>query len=112
MGITWSCQAAYAHNRWLELVRTWQKPRHEESNPRLKALFLEIVDNQLNSNSPPETRQTFDRLIAEGFSREDAKIYIAQAVCLEVFTGLKHKTPYDNDKYLRNLEHLPKEPQV
>jgi len=51
----------------------------EEGNPRLKTTFLQIVDNQLKANDPPETRQTLDRLLAQGFSREDAKIYIAQA---------------------------------
>jgi predicted nucleic-acid-binding protein len=87
------------------------KPTHEEHNPRLKASFLEVVDNQLKANDPPETKQTLDRLIAQGISGEDAKIYIAQAVCIEVFNVLKHKKPLDQARYLRNLEHLPKEPK-
>jgi hypothetical protein len=84
---------------------------HEEGNPRLKATFLQIVDNQLKANDPPETRQTLDRLIAEGISREDAKIYIAQAVCVEVFNIMKHNEPCDQARYVRNLQRLPKEPQ-
>lgn len=43
-----------------------KKPKHEESNPQLRASFLEVVDNQLKANDPPETRQTLDRLIAQG----------------------------------------------
>jgi len=87
------------------------KSRHKDSNPRLKASFLEIVENQLKANDPPETKQTLDRLIAQGISREDAKIYIAQAVCVEVFNVLKHNKPFDQARYLRNLQRLPKEPQ-
>jgi uncharacterized protein DUF1841 len=88
-----------------------KKPKHEESNPRLKAAFLEVVDNQLTANDPPETRQTLDRLIAQGISLEDAKIYIAQAVCLEVFNVQKHNKPSDQARYVRNLQRLPKEPK-
>ena len=83
----------------------------EESNPRLKSAFMGIVDNQLKANDPPETKQTLDRLIAQGISREDAKIYIAQAVCVEVFNVLKHKEPSDQARYIRNLQRLPEEPQ-
>ena len=51
------------------------KPKNMGHNPRLKASFLEVVDNQLKANDPPETRQTLDRLIAQGISQEDAKTY-------------------------------------
>ncbi len=88
-----------------------KKSNHEEGNPRLKATFLHIVDNQLKANDPPETRQTLDRLIAQGISREDAKIYIAQAVCVEVFNIMKHNQPSDQARYVRNLQRLPEEPQ-
>ena len=87
-----------------------KKPNHEDSNPRLRASFLEVVDNQLKANDPPETRQTLDRLIAQGISKEDAKICIAQAVCFEVFNVLKHNKPSDQKRYIRNLQQLPKEP--
>lgn len=88
-----------------------KKSRREETNPRLKASFLQVVDNQLDSNDPPETQQTLDRLIAQGVSQDDAKVYIAQAVCLEVFSVLKHKKPFDQARYVKNLQRLPKEPQ-
>lgn len=65
----------------------------------------------MKANDPPETRQTLDRLIAQGISQEDAKSYIAQAVCLEVFNVLKHNKPSDQARYIRNLQRLPKEPK-
>jgi predicted nucleic-acid-binding protein len=50
-------------------------------------------------------------LIAQGISREDAKLYIAQAVCVEVFNVMKHNQPTDHARYVRNLQRLPEEPQ-
>ena len=39
-----------------------------KANPRLRVAFLAVVENQLRDNDPPETRQTLERLQAEGYS--------------------------------------------
>jgi len=83
----------------------------KETNPNLKAAFLEVVDNQIADNDPPETRETLSRLKTQGVSEEDAKIYIGQAVCVEVWATLKNKKPFDLERYLRNLQNLPEEPK-
>ena len=59
-----------------------------EENPHLKSAILEVVDNQLKANDPPETRQTFDRLISEGYSEEEAKKLIGSVVTVEIFDVL------------------------
>jgi len=88
------------------------KHKHQQKvNPRLRASFLQIVDNQLRANDPPETRETFDRLVAQGISEEDAKVYIAQAVCVETFDILKYKKSFNLKRYVKNLQLLPKQPQ-
>jgi hypothetical protein len=81
----------------------------KKTNPILKASILEVVNNQLKSGDPPETRQTFNRLIGEGMSEEDAKIYIGQAVALEIFNVLKHGETFNLVRYLNNLSRLPEE---
>ncbi|HBQ28696.1 hypothetical protein HX99_00560 [Peptococcaceae bacterium SCADC1_2_3] len=83
----------------------------KKTNPRLKRAFLDIVDKQLEANDPPQTRETFERLKAEGISQSDAKIYIAQAVCLEVWDILRNKREFNVKRYLRNLKNLPQEPE-
>jgi len=83
----------------------------EEYNPYLRATFLEIVENQIRDNDPPEARETFERLVSEGISEDDAKIYIAQAVCVEVWDTLKNRKPFDPERYVKNLKRLPKEPK-
>lgn len=83
-----------------------------ESNPHLKEAFLETVENQLADNDPPETKETLDRLVKQGISEDDAKLYIAQAVCVEVFDVMKHQKEFNKERYLKNLERLPEEPEL
>ena len=84
----------------------------EKSNPRLKATFLEVVENQIRDNDPPETRATLVRLKSQGISEEDAKLYIGQAVCVEVWDIMKNKTGFNIQRFIRNLKNLPSEPMT
>ena len=85
--------------------------QNQEVNPYLKGTFLEIVDNQLKANDPPETRETFNRLVAQGIAEEDAKVCIAQAICVETYDILKYKRPFNLKRYVKNLQRLPEEPR-
>jgi hypothetical protein len=82
-----------------------------EGNPYLKSAILEVVDNQLEANDPPETRQTFDRLISEGHSEEDAKKLIGCVVTSEIFDVLKKQEPFNPERFAKALNELPKIPQ-
>ena len=82
----------------------------EEANPRLKEAFMEIVENQLRDNDPPEATMAFERLVSEGISKGDAKIYIGQAICVEVWDAMKNGNEFNLDRYKRNLKNLPDEP--
>jgi hypothetical protein len=84
----------------------------KDHNPYLKAAFLEVVDNQLTDNDPPETQETLDRLMSQDISEEDAILYIARAVSVEVFDTLKHQKEFNLDRYLKNLKQLPGEPKL
>jgi hypothetical protein len=72
--------------------------------------IVEVVENQLVDNNPPETKQTLERLIKTGESRENAIRYIASALSVEIFGALKHQEPYNNERYIKNLKALPKPP--
>jgi len=82
----------------------------KKTNHKLKTEILETVNNQLKSGDPPEARQTFNRLIEQGISEEDAKIYIGQAVTVEIFNIMKYGETFNLERYIRNLAGLPKEP--
>ena len=72
---------------------------------------MEVVNNQINENDPPETNQTMERLISEGYSDEQAREFIAQAVCIEVWDTMRNQKEFDLQRYVRNLNSLPNEPK-
>jgi hypothetical protein len=80
-------------------------------NPRLQWAILEVVDNQLKANDPPETRETLDRLMAEGQTREDARKLIGQVVTHELFLLMKRKEMFNHERFVRNLRRLPAPPE-
>lgn len=81
-----------------------------EENPYLKSALLEVVDNQLNANDPPETRKTFERLTSEGYSEDEAKRLIACVVTSEMFDVLKKQEPFNLERFVKALNALPKIP--
>lgn len=82
----------------------------KKSNPHLKESLMDVVDNQIRNDDPPETRQTFNRLISQGISEEDAKIYIGQAVCVEIWDIMRNRKEFNKERFIRNLKRLPEEP--
>src|SRR6185437_3022457 len=76
----------------------------------LQQQIFEIINNQIRGEKPPETKQTFDRLVQSGCSETDAKKYIGQCVAVEIFNIMKHNRFFDEQRYLQNLLNLPKEP--
>jgi hypothetical protein len=81
-----------------------------ESNEILRKQIFDIIDNQIRLKNPPETSQTLERLIGLGFTRLEAKQMIGQCIAVELFYVLKQQQPFNNDRYLKNLKSLPKEP--
>lgn len=81
-----------------------------EEGQRAGEAIIEAVENQLADNNPPETRQTLERLMASGESRENALRYIASALSVEIFEALKNSTPYNEERYIKNLKGLPELP--
>ena len=83
----------------------------EDHNPRLKAAILEAVEKQLESGEPPETRETLARLKSKGFSDEESRVLLGQAVAVEIYCTLKEKKPFNRERFVRNLRNLPVQPQ-
>ncbi len=81
-----------------------KRPKH---NPALKAAYLEIVENQLRDNDPRETRQTFERLRAQGIGEKDAKILIASVIAFETYEMINSGTPFNKERFNQNLNRLP-----
>lgn len=80
-------------------------------NPYLQAAVLEVVENQLAGNNPPETRKTYERLIREGRSEEDAKKLIGCVIAAEMFSIMKQEKPFDHARFVQALDRLPEIPE-
>ena len=79
-------------------------------NKILREQIFQVIDNQIRGGTPPETKQTYDRLIKMGYSRMDTKKYIGQCVAVELFNIMKNHLQFDEKRYVKNLLNLPKEP--
>ena len=82
----------------------------EDHSPELKEAITEIVSNQLRLKDPPETRQTLDRLVAEGYSTDDAMELIGVVVTTHIYEMLKKQQPFDLTLFIQDLEKLPAMP--
>jgi len=81
-----------------------------ETNEELREQIFQIIENQLKDNDPPETKSTYDRLINEGFDDFRTRQMIGQCIAVELFEIFKFGKPYNNERYIKNLRKLPKEP--
>ncbi len=81
-----------------------------EINEILRDQIFDIIKNQLKNNDPPETKITYERLIKSGCDDFQTKQLIGQCVAYELFEIVKSGKPFDNDRYIRHLKDLPKEP--
>ena len=84
--------------------------KESEGNPHLRAAIMEVVENQLRDNDPPQTRQTFSRLIEAGHSEKEAKRLIGCAISAEIFDVLKKNEPFNLDRFVKGLNKLPAMP--
>ena len=72
--------------------------------------ILEVVENQMRDDNPPETRQTFDRLIGQGLSSEEVMRLIGCVVTVEIFEILERGGAFEMARYVAGLRALPSLP--
>ena len=82
----------------------------EETNPQLGEAILEVVENQIRENNPPETRQTLARLRKLGYPGKEARRMIATVVSVELFHIMRDREEFNRERFLRHLAKLPGEP--
>lgn len=71
------------------------------------AAIYEAIDNQLRDGDPPETKQTFERLLAEGHSPAEARRLLTVVMSTEIYGILKYKRSFDLAGYVAALQRLP-----
>ena len=78
---------------------------------KLQQEITKAVKEQIAANIPPETKETFERLLTEGYSESEARELIACAMTAELYDILDKKRTFNMDAYIANLRALPKLPQ-
>ncbi|MBP6870458.1 MAG: hypothetical protein KBC43_00495 [Bacteroidales bacterium] len=79
-------------------------------NAEIRNQIMQVVENQMKMDDPPETNQTYKRLIRLGFNEFDSKAMIGQCVAVEIFNIMKFRNPFDEQRFIKNLNKLPEEP--
>ncbi len=79
----------------------------DETNPTLREEMKKVVRNQIRQNDPPETKQTYDRLIREGFPIDEVMRQLAAVVSAEIYDVTKNKEPFNQERYIKRLNNLP-----
>ncbi len=73
------------------------------SNPRVNRAILEVVENQIRDGDPPEKRATYDRLISQGHSDDDARRLIGAVVAIEIAEVLSTGKPFNRRRFVKGL---------
>ena len=81
-----------------------------KTDPQLQTTVMEILDNQLRENNPPETKETYERLLAEGHSVAQARELIASVLGSEIYEVLKQRKPFNGERFVAALQQLPRLP--
>jgi hypothetical protein len=71
---------------------------------------MEVLDNQLKDNDPPETRTTYERLKREGIEEEETRRLLACVIAVEIFDVMKNKELFNLDRFTKRLSTLPEMP--
>jgi hypothetical protein len=70
-----------------------------DSDKTVRDAMLDTVLNQLETGDPPEAKNTYDRLVAAGQSKNQALQLMASALRVEMNRMLSEATPFDNQRY-------------
>jgi hypothetical protein len=71
-----------------------------------EAVF-EAINNQIRDNNPPETKQTYDRLMKEIKNHDEVMKYIGVVMMAEILDILKSRKPFNKKRYIGRLNKLP-----
>lgn len=74
---------------------------------RVSSFILHVVEKQLETSTPPQTRETLQRLVELGFGEEDAKHLIGSAIAAEMRSVVSEGRPFKEESFVSLLKRLP-----
>ena len=76
-------------------------------NRRLAGAIRAVIDQQVDQRDPPETLETLERLMDDGFSEEEAYVLIGHAVGREIAESIVVGQPINLERFKAALNELP-----
>ncbi len=71
-----------------------------------EAVF-EAINNQIQNDDPPQTKQTYDRLMKAIKNHDEVMKYIGVVMMAEILDILKSRKPFNKKRYIGRLNKLP-----
>ncbi len=81
-----------------------------DSHEIVKEQLLQVVENQLNMDDPPETKATLTRLLGLGINKKRAKLMIADCIQIQMQEMFRDEKVFDTNRYSELLNKLPNNP--
>jgi len=78
----------------------------------IRTIIEEIVDRQLERNQPPETGRTYDRLVSQSYTDEEARMLISRTIQVELYRLMRFGEPFNQVRFVSNLNQLPDLPDA
>jgi hypothetical protein len=83
---------------------------HEPDRKMARAALFEAIENRMREDNPPETKATFQRLLAAGYSRKETMKLLACVLLVELNDMVRDKRLYEESSYVKKLRALPRLP--
>ena len=71
---------------------------------------MEVLDNQMKSGDPPETRKTYNRLLSSGIDEDETRRLIALVIVDEINCVEKNKELFNEKRFVKKLNGIPETP--
>lgn len=79
----------------------------ESESDIAQAAIFEAIENQMRDNNPPITKETFNRLIADGHTKNETMKLIGSCLANEISEIMNSNRPFSEERYSQNLRNLP-----
>ncbi len=78
-----------------------------ETQKFLQEHLFHALEEQMEANDPPVTKETYDRLINEGIEKEDVMKLLASVLITELHTIAATSEPFNLERYTEWMHCLP-----
>lgn len=93
-------------------INTYKQMIAVKQQESIRTIIEEIVDRQLERNQPPETGRTYDRLVSQSYTDEEARMLISRTIQVELYRLMRFGEPFNQVRFVSNLNQLPDLPDT